>query len=236
MDETMRIIIYLYQGVTMLDAIGPYEVLRNLPDAEVTFVAERSGEIMADSGVVFVNVKQSIQEIKNADLLLIPGSTVGFLAEMKNKKVLEWIKEVDKQTKWTVSVCTGSLILASAGMLNRLKATSHWKSINLLQNYGAIPTRERIVEEGKYITAAGVSAGIDMALFLSNKIAGEEMTKAIQLIVEYDPKPMFDAGNYSTANEETKKIAVKKMAAEAKRELGLMGLVKYSKDIFKLIK
>lgn len=232
----MKIVIYLYNGVTMLDAIGPYEILRNLPEAEVVFVAEKPGEIKADSGMVFVNVKHGIQEINNADILLIPGSTIGFLTEMKNKKVLDWIKEVNGKTKWTVSVCTGSLILASAGLLSGKKATSHWKSINLLGEYDAVPTRERIVEQGKYITAAGVSAGIDMALFLSNKIAGEEMTKAIQLIVEYEPKPMFDSGNYLKANEETKKIAEKKMSAEAKRELGLMGLVKYSKDITKLIK
>jgi putative intracellular protease/amidase len=234
--KTLKIVIYLYNGVTMLDAIGPYEILRNLPDAEVLFVAEKPGEIKADSGMVFVNVKHGIQDIKHADILLIPGSTIGFLAEMKNKNVLGWIEEVNEKTKWTVSVCTGSLILASAGLLSGKKATSHWKSINLLGEYEAVPTRERIVEQGKYITSAGVSAGIDMALFLSNKIAGEDMAKAIQLIVEYDPKPMFDSGNYFNANEETKKIAEKKMSEEAKREQGVMGLMKHSKNLFKLKK
>ncbi|MEK3907736.1 DJ-1/PfpI family protein [Oceanobacillus sp. FSL W7-1309] len=112
----MKIIIYLYNGITMLDAIGPYEVLRNMPDAEVYFVAEKTGEIKADSGFIDLNVKYSIDDMKSADVLIIPGSTIAFVKEMKNEKVLRWIKEVDKTTKWTTSVCTGSMILASAGL------------------------------------------------------------------------------------------------------------------------
>lgn len=116
MEEDMKIIIYLYNGITMLDAIGPYEVLRNMPDAEVYFVAEKTGEIKADSGFIDLNVKYSIDDMKSADVLIIPGSTIAFVKEMKNEKVLRWIKEVDKTTKWTTSVCTGSMILASAGL------------------------------------------------------------------------------------------------------------------------
>lgn len=118
----MKIIIFLYNGVTMLDAIGPYEVLRHMDDTEVLFVAEKTGEIKADSGFIDINVKHSIDDIKNADILIIPGSTIGFMQEMKNVSVLNWIREVDKTTKWTTSVCTGSLLLASAGLLNGLKA------------------------------------------------------------------------------------------------------------------
>ena len=234
----MKIIIYLYNGITMLDAIGPYEVLRNMTDAEVYFVAEKTGEIKADSGFIDINVKHSIDDIdmKDADILIIPGSTIGFIKEMKNENVLRWITEVDKTTKWTTSVCSGSMLLASAGLLKGLKATSHWKPINLLSDFGAIPTRERVVEQGKYITAAGVSAGIDMALDLSNKIVGEDETKAIQLIIEYDPEPIFDSGNYSNADEKIIKIAEKKLTKDAKKGLGLLGIIKNSKNILKMSK
>jgi putative intracellular protease/amidase len=234
----MKIIIYLYNGITMLDAIGPYEVLRNITDAEVYFVAEKTGEIKADSGFIDINVKHSIDDIdmKDADILIIPGSTIGFIKEMKNENVLKWIKEVDKTTKWTTSVCSGSMLLASAGLLKGLKATSHWKPINLLSDFGATPTRERVVEQGKYITAAGVSAGIDMALDLSNKIVGEDETKAIQLTLEYDPQPIFDSGNYSNADEKIIKIAEKKLTKDAKKGLGLLGMIKNSKNILRMNK
>lgn len=139
---------------------------------------------------------------------------------MKKENVLKWIKEVDKSTKWTTSVCSGSMLLASAGLLEGLRATSHWKPINLLIDFGSIPTRERIVEQGKYITSAGVSAGIDMALFLVNKIVGEDEAKAIQLAIEYDPQPIFHSGNYSKAEEKIIKIAEKKLSKDAKKGLG----------------
>jgi len=232
----MKVIIFLYNGVTMLDAIGPYDVLRHMGDTEVLFVAEKIGEIKADSGFIDINVKHSIDDIKDADILIIPGSTIGFMQEMKNVNVLNWIREVDKTTKWTTSVCTGSLLLASAGLLNGLKATSHWKAINMLSNFGAIATRERVIEQGKYITSSGVSAGIDMALQLSNKLVGEDQTKAIQLAIEYDPQPIFNSGNFSNAEEKIKKIAEKKLSKGAKKELGLLGMIKNSKNILKLIK
>lgn len=232
----MKIIIYVYDGMTMLDAIGPYEVLRNMKDAEVLFVAEKSGEIKADSGFIEINARYSIDDINYADILVIPGSPVGFLNEMKKENVLYWIRELDKQTKWTTSVCTGSIILAATGLLSGLKATSHWKPINLLSDFDAIPTRERVVEQGKYITAAGVSAGIDMALYLSNKIVGDLETKAIQLTIEYDPQPLFNSGNYSSANKSVIQVADKKLSRDAKKGLGLLGLLKNSKNILKMIK
>ena len=232
----MKVVIYLYNGITMLDAIGPYEVLRNMEGAEIVFVGETKGEMKADSGFTGIHANQSIDEVKEADILLIPGSTIGFMNEMNKQKVLQWIKEVDRTTKWTVSVCTGSLILAAAGLLNGLKATSHWRAVQLLGEYGAIPTRERVVEQGKYITAAGVSAGIDMALQLANHIVGEEATKAIQLMLEYDPMPMFHSGNFLTADETIRKISENKLKREAAKELGFLGLLKNSKKILKMIK
>ncbi|MEZ5056297.1 MAG: DJ-1/PfpI family protein [Saprospiraceae bacterium] len=164
----MEIVIYIYDGMTMLDAIGPYEVLRNLKDVNIKFVAKKKGEITADSRLIHLNAKHEIDEIQKADILLIPGSTIGFLREMKDKKVLNWIKKINETTQKTVTVCTGSIILSATGILQGKKATSHWKSIELLSKFGAIPTRERIVEQGKFITSAGVSAGIDMALYLAS--------------------------------------------------------------------
>jgi putative intracellular protease/amidase len=232
----MKIVIYIYNGITMLDAIGPYEVLHNLPGAEVFFVAERRGEIKADSGFVSINAKYEISEIKDADVLLIPGSNIAFVREMKNKNVLNWIEEMDKTTKWTVSVCTGSLILAATGLLNGLEATSHWKPIHLLKDYGVTPKRERIVEQGKYITSAGVSSGIDMALYLADRIAGETEAKVIQLRIEYDPHPIYDSGNYLKASEEVIKIAEKKMEKDAKKDIGLMDIIRSGRTILKIKK
>lgn len=234
--KEMKIIIYLYNGITMLDAVGPYEVLRNISGADLYFVAENKGKITTDSGLIDIDVKYSINEMKDADILVIPGSTIDFLKEMEKENVLEWIRGVDKTTKWTTSVCTGSMLLASAGLLEGLKATSHWKAITLLSKYGVIPTRERIVEQGKYITAAGVSAGIDMALYLSEKLVGKDETKAIQLTIEYDPQPLYDSGNYTNASEKVIKIAEKKLTKDAVKGLGLLGIVKKTKNIIEIMK
>lgn len=220
----------------MLDAIGPYEVLRNMRNAEIYFVAEKKGEIKADSDFVHLNVKYDIDEIESADILLIPGSAITFIREMKNKKVLNWISKIDKTTKWTTSVCSGSLILAAAGLLKNKEATSHWKPINLLKDFGVTPKNERVVKQGKYVTAAGVSAGIDMALFLSNEIVGETETKAIQLVIEYDPNPIYDSGCISKASNEVIKMAEIKLAKDAKKEIGLMDLLKSGKTLMKMKK
>ncbi|TFB14117.1 DJ-1/PfpI family protein [Filobacillus milosensis] len=232
----MKILIYVYDGMTMLDAIGPYEALRYMTNTEVIFVAEEIGGVKADSGFIDINVKYSIEDINYADILIIPGSPVGFMKEMNKEHVLNWIKEVDKVTKWTTSVCAGSIILAATGLLSGLKATSHWKPIKLLSEFNVIPTRERVVEQGKYITAAGVSAGIDMALYLSHKIVGEIETKAIQLTIEYDTQPMYNSGNYSSAGDDVLKIADRKLSKDAKKELGLLGMLKNSKNILKMIR
>ncbi|WP_116770060.1 DJ-1/PfpI family protein [Maribacter litoralis] len=232
----MKVVIYIYNGLTMLDAIGPYEVLRNIEGAEIYFVAEKKGEIKADSNFVHINAKYDIDDIKDADVLLIPGSTITFIREMKNKRVLNWIKMIDKTTKWTTSVCSGSLILASTGVLKGKKATSHWKPIKLLKEFKVIPKRERIVEQGKYITAAGVSAGIDMALYLADKIVGELETKAIQLVIEYDPSPKYKSGNFTNADKEVIKMAEIKLEKDAKKEVRLLDLIKSGRTIMKIKK
>jgi len=210
----------------MLDAIGPYEVLRNIPNAEVLFVAEKKGEITADSKFVHLNAKFEIDEISEADILVIPGSAITFLREIKNVRVMDWIRKISQTTQWTTSVCSGSIILAATGLLNGLEATSHWKPMGLLKKFGAIPKAERFVEQDKYITAAGVSAGIDMALYLCDKIIGETKTKAIQLFIEYDPKPIYESGNYWSAEENIIESAELILLEEAKKEPELFEQIK----------
>ncbi|RIA09351.1 transcriptional regulator GlxA family with amidase domain [Flavobacteriaceae bacterium MAR_2010_72] len=230
----MEIIIYIYNGMTMLDAIGPYEILRHIEGANIKFVSKQKGEITADSHFVHLNSKYGIDEISKADILVIPGSTIAFLKEMKDDKVLNWITKINKSTQITVTVCTGSIILAATGLLKGKKATSHWKSIKLLTEFGAIPTRARVIEEGKYITAAGVSAGIDMAIYLVNKMKGEKAAKAAQLLIEYDPKPMYNSGNYLRANKEIIKMSEKLLESNVKKELSLWDLITNSRRLLKL--
>lgn len=222
--------------MTMLDAIGPYEVLRCLQDVNIKFVAKQKGEIKADSHFVHLNAKYSIDEIDRADILLVPGSTVAFLREMKDQKILDWIKKIDQTTQKTVSVCSGSLILAATGLLAGKKATTHWQAMKLLSKYEVTPTAERMIEEGKYITAAGVSAGIDMAIYLINQLKGETAAKAAQLVIEYDPQPMFDSGNFSTADEEVITLAKKIMEKDAKKDLSLLDMLKHLRSLWKLSK
>lgn len=232
----MKVVLFIYQGMTMLDAIGPYEVLRNLNDVEILFVSEDGKPVTSDSTFVEINPKYQIDDVGKADILIIPGSPVGYLRILKNKKVLNWIKQIHPQTIKTTSVCTGSIILAAAGLLINKKATSHWKAIQQLSNYGAIPIRERIVEQGKILTAAGVSAGIDMALYLMNILEGEIAAKAAQLAIEYDPKPKFDSGNFLTAEKRVIKEAERKMKIAAKKELTFLDIIRNTGLLLKMTK
>ncbi|MEM1336640.1 MAG: DJ-1/PfpI family protein [Bacteroidota bacterium] len=230
----MKVVIFVYRGMTLLDAIGPYEVLRNLKDVEILFVSKDGKPVTADSTFLEINPKYQIENITKADILLIPGAPVGYLRILKDKRILNWIKQIHPQTLRTTSVCTGSIILAAAGLLTDKKATSHWKTIQQLSDYGAIPIRERVVEEGKIITAAGVSAGIDMALYLLHTLEGEVAAKAAQLAIEYDPKPIFDSGNFLTAEKSVIQEAERKMKIAAKKELTLMDLLRNIGPLLKM--
>jgi putative intracellular protease/amidase len=216
----MDIVIYIYNGLTALDAIGPYEVLSRLPDANVKFVAKEKGVIVTDTHFLKLVAEYDISEIDKADILVVPGSVVGFKSEAKDITLLSWINKINSTTTWTTSVCSGSIILAAAGLLKDKKATSHWGVIHLLKEYGSIPTSERYVQEDKIITAQGVSAGIDMSLYLASQIVGIEKAKAYQLFIEYDPKPPFDSGNINLADSATIKMAMKILRKEAKKDLG----------------
>jgi transcriptional regulator GlxA family with amidase domain len=194
----MKTSILIFDGLTALDAIGPYEVLRSVPGWEVEFVSTRVGEVRTDSGALGLIADRALAEVSEPDAVLVPGG-VGNRPLLENEQVLSWLRDVHRGTKWTTSVCTGSLVLGAAGLLDGRRATGHWLYLEPLREYGAEPVGGRIVEDGRVITAAGVSAGIDMALHLVGREAGPEVAQAVQLAIEYDPQPPFDAGCPSKA-------------------------------------
>jgi len=196
----MKIAILIFPRLTALDAIGPYEVLSRVPGAELTFVAPDAGDLRTDTGRLGITADASIQELTDPDVLVVPGG-VGNRALLSDKPVLDWIRNADESSEWTTSVCTGSLLLGAAGLLEGKRATSHWAYREALRDYGAEPIAERVVEDGKIITAAGVSAGIDMGLTLAARMCGDDVAKAIQLGIEYDPDPPFDAGSPEKAGD-----------------------------------
>jgi putative intracellular protease/amidase len=197
----MNIAIVLYDKFTALDAIGPYEVLSRLPGARVTFLAPEAGPVTTDNGMLTIIAERSLAEVTQADIVLVPGGP-GEVAARAGGATLDWLRQADRTSTWTTSVCTGSLILAAAGLLDRKRATSHWLALDALRSLGAEPVDERVVFDGKLVTAAGVSAGIDMALTLAARIAGDTVAQAIQLGIEYDPQPPFDAGSPTKAPAE----------------------------------
>ncbi|MEV7341242.1 DJ-1/PfpI family protein [Streptomyces sp. NPDC093544] len=190
----MQVAIVLYERFTVLDAIGPYQMLGGIPDAEVVLVAERRGPVRDDRDSLSLVADRSFAEVPSLDMLVVPGGPDPS-AEMGNAVMLDWLRAADVTTTWTTSVCTGSLILAAAGLLKGRRATSHWLALEELEQFGAEPTGERVVTDGKYVTAAGVSAGIDMGLTLVGRIAGERAAQSVQLLTEYDPRPPYDAGS-----------------------------------------
>jgi transcriptional regulator GlxA family with amidase domain len=214
MDEkgkSLQIAILLYPGVTALDAVGPWEVLSRLPNADIRFVGKEVGPVPTEGGTLLLGVTHTMAETMAPDLVLVPGgaTTPG---QMVDDEVLDWLRQVHQTSKWTASVCTGALILGAASILKGEPATTHWYKMGVLRIMGAKPQPdERIVRAGKIVTAAGVSAGIDLALWLSDAIAGRERAEAIQLVIEYDPRPPFDAGHMGKASEAVQRLARKMM-------------------------
>ncbi|HZA09494.1 DJ-1/PfpI family protein [Mycobacterium sp.] len=202
-----QIAIVTYPGFTALDMIGPYEVLHFLPDAELRFLWHEPGPITADSGVLVVGATHSFDETPSPDIILVPGG-VTTMEHARDQKLLDWLRQAHHNATWTTSVCSGSVILAAAGLLTGRRAASHWLALSALKALGAVPVGdERIVQEGDIITSAGVSAGIDLAMWLAGQIVGEPRAKAIQLAIEYDPQPPFDSGHMSKASASTKAAA-----------------------------
>ncbi|MER6351906.1 DJ-1/PfpI family protein [Streptomyces sp. NPDC001634] len=190
----MQIAIVLYDRFTALDAVGPYETLGRLPDAETVFVAERTGPVRSDTGALALTADKTLADVPSPGIVVVPGGP-GQTPQMENQALLDWLRAADATSTWTTSVCTGSLLLAAAGLLQGRRATSHWLALDFLKQFGAEPTGERVVFDGKYVTAAGVSSGIDMGLALLGRIAGDEHAQAVQLLTEYDPQPPYDAGS-----------------------------------------
>ncbi|MFD7660430.1 DJ-1/PfpI family protein [Actinosynnema sp. NPDC059797] len=209
-----RIGVLLYDGFSLLDPTGPTEVLSRLPGATVTMVAQRRGPVRTDTGDVALVADRSIAEVDDLDVLLVPGAGErGTTGAMGNPVLLDWIRRVHRRTRWTTSVCTGSLVLAAAGLLDGREATTYWASADYLSTEFDVTYRpERYVRSGKIITAAGVSAGIDMALHLVSLMAGETTARAVQLAAEYDPRPPFDSGDAARATPELKALALRLLA------------------------
>jgi transcriptional regulator GlxA family with amidase domain len=204
-----------YPGFTALDMIGPYEVLRNLPGADVRFVWHETGPITADSGVLVIGATHSLAETPSPDVILVPGGPATPV-HARDEALLEWLRRAHRTASWTTSVCSGSVILAAAGLLDVRRATSHWIAIPALKAFGVIPVAdERIVRQGDVVTAAGVSAGLDLALWLAGEIGGAGRAKAIQLAIEYDPQPPFDSGHLSKASPATKAAATALLSRDA---------------------
>lgn len=197
----MQIAIGLYDRFTSLDVMGPFQVLSGLPDATVTFVAAEPGPVRDESGFLVVEATASFADLPRPDVLLVGGGIVTATL-VPHHPVVEWIRGAHPTAAWTTSVCTGSLLLAGAGVLAGVEATTHWGALDELARLGAIPVRERVVRRGKIVTGAGVSAGIDMALTLAGEIAGPEWARTLQLMMEYDPAPPFYAGSPDKAGPE----------------------------------
>jgi len=197
----MEIAIPLFDRFTALDAVGPYQVLAGLPGAQVRFLGPEAGPVRADNRMLTLVAEAPYEDSPAPDILVFPGGN-GTRALLEDERVLDWVRGVHEQSRWTTSVCTGSLVLAAAGVLDGLKATTHWMEMERLGDLGAQPVSDRVVEQGKVITAAGVSSGIDMALTLAAREAGPEVAQAIQLAIEYDPQPPFDAGSPDKAPPE----------------------------------
>ena len=208
----MQIAIPLYERFTALDAVGPYEVLSRLPDSQLTFVGYEVGPVRTDNERLAMHVDAVFEDIPEPEVIVVPGGW-GTRALLDDERILSWIRHAHEHSQWTTSVCTGSLLLGAAGVLEGLDATSHWLELDALAGFGASPTGRRVVEQGKVITAAGVSSGIDMGLTLAAKIAGDEFAKTIQLLIEYDPEPPFDSGSTAKAAPELVET-IRRLAAD----------------------
>jgi transcriptional regulator GlxA family with amidase domain len=194
----MDIAIVLYDRFTALDAVGPYEVLSRLPGARVTFLAVEAGPVATDNGMLSVLAQRPLSDLPEPEILLVPGGP-GEAVARAGGDVLDWLSRAGASATWITSVCTGSLLLGAAGLLEGRRATSHWLAMQELGRLGATPVEERVVFDGNVVSGAGVSAGIDMALALAQRIAGTEVAQAIQLGIEYDPQPPLDAGSPRSA-------------------------------------
>ncbi len=199
-----QVALVVYPGFTALDLIGPYEVLRMLSSSQVRFVWHEVGPVTADSGMLVLGATHTFDETPAPDIVVVPGGSSSVAIHANDEQLCAWLRSAHEHTTWTASVCAGSVILGAAGLLRGRRATSHWQAVSALRAFGATAVRdERIVHDGDVITCAGVSAGIDLALWIAGRVAGPERAKAIQLAIEYDPQPPFDSGSTAKASAAT---------------------------------
>jgi putative intracellular protease/amidase len=210
----VQIAFLIYEGLTALDIIGPYEVFNQIPGVDVRFVAKRLGPIRVDSGAFSIGVDHQLADVPRPDVFVVPGGIAGTFAAAKDSEILHWVREAHAGSRYSTSVCTGSLILGAAGLLKDSNATTHWAAKALLEQTGATYTEKRVVSAGKIITAAGVSAGIDMALYVMAELVGPDLAKLAQLSIEYDPDPPFDAGSPAKAGDAIVQHALEDFAKE----------------------
>ncbi len=221
----MQIAILLYPGVTALDAIGPYEVLRFIPGSELRFISREPGPIVTDSGVLVLGATHSYDETPSPDIILVPGSEANTTTAMADAGLLKWLNGAHQTSRLTLSVCSGALILAAAGILKEHPATTHWIAQSALPQFGAEPQRDkRIVKSGKIITAAGVSAGIDLALSVVEEICGRERAEIIQLLIEYDPHPPVQSGHPTKASKAVFAAARTEMLERSKNRRNVLSV------------
>ncbi|AXK44856.1 DJ-1/PfpI family protein [Brachybacterium saurashtrense] len=212
----MQIALVLYPGFTALDVIGPYEVFNLMPDTEMVFVSNTAGPVVADSGVLSVIATHSFADVPDPDLVLVPGGSTGTGPAMEDPELTGWLRQVNETTSWTTSVCGGAMVLGAAGILDGRPATTHWTAQDMLKNFGAQSRpHDRIVRDGKIATAAGVSSGIDFALWLAGELHGRETAEMIQLAIEYDPQPPFDAGHPSKVSEDLRQRTLTAMVPDS---------------------
>ena len=210
----MLVNILVYPGMTMLDAMGPYEVLSRLPEARIQFVALDTKAITSDTGFMTFLPTCDLDSAGQANVLLVPGGPPEFVMPMaQNRKVQQWLQDQHEDSQYTASVCTGSLILIGAGVITKGGVSSHWAAADTIESMGLTYTGKRITRAGKVFTAAGVSAGIDMALALSAEIAGQLTAQAIQVGIEYDPAPPFP---YAGDDPAFRRRAVEAMSSSKK--------------------
>jgi transcriptional regulator GlxA family with amidase domain len=202
MTEHLQIAIPLFPKFTALDAVGPYEVLQRIPTFDVTFVGHARGEVRSENAMLGLSADATFEELPQPEVIVFPGG-VGTRPLESDERVLEWLRRAHATTRFTTSVCTGSIVLGAAGLLRGLRATTHWSCYPELTAHGAKPTPDRVVEhlDRRIITAAGVSSGIDMALRLVELLADRTAAQAAQLMIEYDPQPPFDCGSVAKSDD-----------------------------------
>ena len=201
----MQVAIPLFDRFTALDAVGPYEVLQRIPSIDVIFLGHRRGEVRTENGMLGVSCDATFDEVAAPNVVVVPGG-IGTRLLIRDEAIRAWLQSVHPHTTFTTSVCTGSLLLAAAGLLDGLTATTHWSAAELLNQLGAHYLPNRVVEHlpQRIITAAGVSSGIDMALRLVELLVDREAAQASQLLIEYDPQPPFDSGALAKADAATR--------------------------------